>query len=477
MNNLVIKLRIILWLTLFFIVSLLLCLAIVPQGHIIYSSNFVQKNFFIGELFPHDRVEFIIDKDKNKRAAIVGEPVYFSLYTPHRFNKARLTLIYRCKNQEINTTPIIEAGVLMDKKIWRYDLKPLDNIIIDEFVNNWNVVRENDLLLLQRPISYGSSTRKLYKSISEFLNNLPPREQIALYNYNLDVDYILPNYQKQEKIKTIDYALRGAYQFYTYIKDEPLDFDFVFEDINQNKDPDPIDINLYYRNQLISQKHLDDDGITNDNKQITSKRNLHLLVKNLPEGVYKIELKVNDDIVTKNIKTTQQKISFINNLHLAQDGRKNFLIYTDSPIIYFKTTHPFSLQTVMAGDKILKINETYKQFSMVVSTSSIKIEKDGIIMGGEGVFAFSQDNLINPNFTKVNKNFILKQKKINYILAKYKKPSTRDGWKQSEVEFDISHAYRENYKYNFLISIPELRADDNIDDKLLIKEVKVYLLD
>ncbi len=471
MNNWVVKLRVALWLTLFFVVSLLLYLAIVPQGHIIYTSNFVKKSFFIGELFPRDRVSFVIDKDKTKRAVIVGDPVYFSLYTPRRFNKAKLVLTYKRESQKINSMPIIEAGVLVDKVVWRYDLKPLDNAIIDKLSNNWVAVTEGNLLLLQKPDTNGSSTRKFYQSISEFLNNLPPRDQIALYNYSLDVDYVLPNYQKQNEIKVFDYPLRGSYQFYTYIKDETMNFNFTFDCLNKDKEADPIDLNLYYRNRLIDSKHLNSFG----NNQNNIKRNLNLVVQDLPEGVYKIEIKANDDIITKNIKTTQQKISFINSLHLAQGGHKDFLVYTDSPVIYVKTTHPLSLQTVQIGNKKLEIKEIYKQFSATVATSSIKFEKDGIIIGGEGVFAFSPDSLINPSFTKVDKNFILKQEKINYILAKYKRPFLKGGWQESEVEFDISHAYRENYKYNFLISIPGLRVDDNIDDKLIVKEVKIYL--
>ncbi len=481
MNNWVIKLRIVLWLTLSCVVSLLLYLAVIPTGHISYSSAFIKKNFFIGELSPRDRVEFISPTDKTKHAAIIGEPIYFSLYTPRRFNKAKLVLTYKRKSQEVNAMPIIEAGVLVDKKIWRYDLKPLDNSIIDELARTWDVIREENLLLLQNPsLREASSSEEHYYRISKFIediqNNKIPLNQIALYNYNLDADYIWGYYQKQEKTRIIDYALRGSYQFYTYIKDETLDFKFVFTDINKNKDCDSIDINLYYRNKLIDWRHLDDDGDCLDDGQLSLERSLHFGVKDLPEGVYKIELRVNDDIITKNIET-QQKIAFINNLRLAQDGHKNFLIYTDSPVIYVKTTHPSSLQTIKAGKKELKINETYKQFSATIASSSLKFEHDGIIIAGKGVFAFSQNDLFNPSFVKVDNDFTLKQAGVNYILAKYKIPTIKNGWQTAQAEFDISRAYRENYKYNFLISIPGLRADDSINDALIIKEAKIYLSD
>ena len=122
MNNLVIKFRIIFWLILAGIVSWLLYMAIVPSGQITYVSDFSSSNYFIKKLSPAERVEIPVNGVQN----IIGDPVYFSLRTPRRFDSAILTIKY--KNE--TGLPIIETGVLVDKKIWRYDLEPKENKII-----------------------------------------------------------------------------------------------------------------------------------------------------------------------------------------------------------------------------------------------------------------------------------------------------------------------------------------------------------
>ena len=278
MNN-IIKIRIILWLGLAMVVGWLLFMAIVPSGKISYVYDFTKPNYFIGKLTPQERVEKIRDGQQK----IIGNPVYFSLHTPRRFNKAKLTLKYKetefpnGKSASGVTLPIIEAGILANKTIWQYDLKPMENKIIDQLAMSWNTVQESEVILLQR--------ENRYKTINEFLSNLPLRNEIALYSYELKDDYIIEGYEPRElsfeyQPKELSsehselssfYALRGAYQFYTYIKNEDLDFIFNFIDINKNRDSEPIDLHLYYDNGLIDSRHLDDDGITDDKGEISDR--------------------------------------------------------------------------------------------------------------------------------------------------------------------------------------------------------------
>ena len=324
---------------------------------------------------------------------------------------------------------------------------------------------------------------------------MPDSKEIALYNYNLGQRFILEDYVEYsvETHSTVEThcnaSLRGAYQFYIYIKDEDLDIDFVFEDLNKNSDADPIDIHLYYDNQLIDSRHLDDDtsppaSLLNMRGEIEEK-NLKFKTANLPEGAYKVELRANDDIVTKKLLTTQSKLSFINKIRLAEGCGENIVLYTDSRKISAQTINPAKLQTILVQGNELEINKTYKQFSIKVEqdVSEIKLAQDDIILAGDGVFSFSQDALINPEFKKVNVNTDINKENINYVLANYVMPEELDGWKIASAEFDLSKSYREDNnfqlgtsgKYGFIISIPGLRADDEIDDWVEIGEIAVKL--
>lgn len=457
-----VKFRVFLWLVLAFIVGWLLYMAIVPGGKITYIYDFEKDSRFIGKLTPIDRVETSIGNSQK----IIGNPVYFSLSTLRKFNQATLVLKYKNTGE----FPLIEAGVLVDKIVWRYDLKPVENKIIDQVALVWDVIKDNGAILLQR--------EKKYNSIDEFLNNMPDIDEVALYNYDLKKEYLLNNYIAGIDEQVIDFSLRGPYQFYTYIKDEDLDFNFTFLDINNNKDLDPIDLHLYYDNKLIDSRHMDDDGIAKDTGETKDERVINFKVANLPEGVYKIELRASDDIITKKITAKQSKLAFLNKIWFYKDNNTDIEIWTDSKELQAKTVNPTSLQIIKTGEKELEIKETYKQFRSVldVATSTrIKLAKDGIILTGDGVFSFKKDSLINSNFKKVNQNLDINKENVNYVLAKYAAPKEEDGWKIAEIEFDLTKAYREDQKYGFLISIPGLTVDDDIDDYIEIGGIKIEL--
>jgi len=452
MTNPVIKLRIFLWSILGFAVFFVLFMAVIPGGKITYSHDFEGADSFIGRLTPIERV-------KSDGKTIIADPVYFSLYTPRAFNAAKMILKYK-RIDDTNSSPLVEAGVLVDGRSWRYDLVPVDNRIIDQISLVWKTVREGDIVLLQRE-DISTSTKK-YSSIKEFLEDLPSLDSVALYNYDLKTDYILDNYLKQDELQENFHSIRSSYEFYTYIKDEDLDFKFTFFDLNKNKDKDAIDILVYYQDEVIDSKHLDDDGNFTDNGEMGKTRDLVLKIPGLPEGVYKIAMKGNDDIVTKNILTKQQKIAFINNLWLADEGGGNTTLYTNSKILNVKTSNPASLQKIYFRGEELDLNETYKQFSVKSASTSRKIElqKDGVVLAGSGVFSFNDDNLVDPGIKKVDANIDINKAGINYILADYKSPSVDGEWNVVELEFDLSRAYREENKYNFIISIPGMLAEE-----------------
>ena len=464
--DLKVKIRIILWLLLSLFTAWILYMGLVPSGNISYSYNFDKENSFISKLSPNIRVGDI----EGGSQKIIADPLYFSLQTPRKFNKAKLGIYYKSDD---TARPIIETGVMVDKTIWRYDLKPVQNKIIDELCNSWNKIEEDGLLFCQKENNFSS--------VDEFLTSTTSADKIALYNYKLDRDFILSDYATSTDERIIDIALRGGYQFYTYIKKETMDFEFSFVDINNNKDADRIDLNLYYNDLLIDTRHLDDDGNSNDDKRESELRTMNLRIPNLPEGVYKIEIRVNDDIVTKQIKSQQKVISFINKINIAEDGASDINLYTDSQRLEATTIYPDNLQTITIGNTELIVSETYKQFSCVLEASiatsglqQIMLEKDGLTISGNGMFSFFEDALVNPKFKKVDENLDLTNTSVEYILADYKSPENIDGWNYSEIDIDLSKAYREDRTYSFIISIPGLKIDV-LNDFIEIDKIEIDL--
>jgi len=474
MDKFKIKIRIFLWFSLTVVIAVLLYFGIIPFGKISYVYRFDKTDEFIGAFTPKERVE-----NAQYPRAILGDPVYFTLHTSRSFDQAVLHLKYKNISVDNLANPIIEVGPLVDKISWRYDLQPVENKLIDSIGLVWDVVNNDDLVLLQK--------EKRFANIDDFLSALAvpgsiDLDNVTVYNYDLETEYLLNDYKKSANDLIIDKAIRGAYQFYTYIDDENLNFDFEFIDLNKNRDRDQIELRLIYNNDIVETRQLDDDGDATDNGIESAVRKLNFFMPDLGTGVYKLEVKVNDDIVTKKIATKQSKLAFINGLRLQDDDNNNVTIFTDSKKIQSKTIHPGSLQIIKIGDGELALSETYKQFETVVvkkldkdKVAKIVLEKDGVYLNGNGVFSFSANALLNPRIKKIDTNVDVKNDDIEYVLARYQSPVVNNGWKEASITIDLSSAYREKGKYSFLVSIPGLKVDDNIDDGIIIDEMRVDL--
>lgn len=449
-------------------------LKFVPGGYISYTHDLEGENNFISDITPAGRVV-----EEDGRVKIVGDPAYFFLRTPRPFRTATITLKYRFSAED---SEVMELGILADNINWRYKTKPVENKIIDRLFLVWDKIERNGDVLLQK--------QKKYASPEDFLDNPPPGEEIALYNYDWNKSYLLKDYEAVKEGARINIPFQGSFQFYTYIKEEPLDVEFKFWDVNENEERDDFSINLYHRNKLISSKNISGDGVQEDTGEANSLGRAGFNIRDLTEGVYKVEVHANDDIITEGINSRQQKISFQGDLQLAKpeipgidvEELYPFQLHTDSAQISAKTVHPASLQSlVINGEEgeMLKIEETYKKFSRSIEPSSdeensISIKKPGVILSGDGVFSFDPDSLFNPDFNKLRSERVA-DGEIKYVLAGYQEGGKEGKWKKKKVRFDLGSAYSEDGKYKFLLSVPGLENDDGIDDHVVVDEIKVEL--
>ncbi|MEA3449486.1 MAG: hypothetical protein U9Q85_00670 [Patescibacteria group bacterium] len=457
-----IKIRILLFSILLIIIFCLLYLSVVPFGNIAYTQNFRADNYFISKISPAERVI-----SESGGIKIIGDPVYFNLCTSRNFDKATITYKFKTNIDKA----IIESGPLVDKTIWQYKLKPIYNSIIDNLFLNGHVLEQEGNLFWQK--------EKKYSSLEDFLVSKPNLDELAFYHYDWPHDFILPDYATSSAKQVINYPLRGAYQFYTYIKDELLDFSFDFSDLNQNSDKDKIELFLLYDNEVINSRLLDDIK-TQENKEVEGRGQVNFKIFSLPEGLYKIELRANNDIVTKSIETRQNKLSFINKVELLRDDNTDIKIYTNSNQIQATTIYPDRLQTIKTANGDFEIKTTYQQhqFDVLASNASSSIselilEKDGLKISGNGVFAFAEQALLNPTLKKLDRNLDINS--INYLLAEYKNAEQTGNWKMVSQNFDLTQVYCEDNTYQFIISIPGLRADAGVDDYVEIKKIKVEL--
>ncbi|MFA5109151.1 MAG: hypothetical protein WC458_01220 [Patescibacteria group bacterium] len=468
------KLRLILGLIILILVLGFLYLKIVPFGRITYSRQWPRglasgKGFFY-DFKPAERIDSaVVDSLK-----IIADPIYFSLFTPRRFDHATVKIKYRDRLGTV--TPIIEVGLLEDKLSGAYDFQPLQNNVLDHWRFSWPRLEDTDKrLILQASLNYSSPAEFDRDLISGNLQDCPPGEPtacVAVYNYPLAATYRLPDYSPLKPL-TINQPLRGAHQFYIYLNGS-WRLGFNFSDLDQDAAVDPITVRVMSGDKVVAAQSLVDAAPVASGRK-SPERELILRGDDAPAGVYKVEIKASDDIVISKIDSSSDKLSFISRIWPVS-GAGNLTIFTDATNLEAQTFSPASLEPINFGGQDFVFDKTYQQFDLVAGSgvNKIKLKKDDIILAGNGVFSFASGSLFDPGFKKVDRYFSPGDG-IRYIIADYQRPLGDEDWKTAEAEFDLKEAHRENGKYTFLISVPGLKAEDGTDDFLEIKEIEVEL--
>lgn len=407
--------------------------------------DFSKPSAFVSHLMPPIRTGQIQEYNGIYFQEILYDPVYFDVKVPYGdFKKAKLTLEYENEAQEL-----VQAGIMANEQVWQFQIKPVENLALDNLINsnNWELINENGMILLQK--------EKEYSSIDEFINNLPDFNQIAVYNYKLDQEYIIEGYTPVVRYWEINKVLQGAHEFYTYIKDEELNFAFDFEDTNSDQQDDII-ITLFKGTEKVNEVKITDDfssGI----------KEAALLEKNLKEGAYKIEIKASENILIKQIRTRQRYLTFIDKINLAP-GQNSTTVYTNGNRLSFQTTHIEGLQAITVDGQPTELKEVHEQYIKEYKDGikQIYIPKNDIKVATDGLFVFDPIEYFNPEVTNYSSVIDMDKRGIQYIIAQYHSPLIEKGWKQGVAEFDLSWIKPVDRKYKFIISAPGLSQNNNI---------------
>ncbi len=437
---------------------------LVLNGKLTVESNLTDLNPMISVLFPEHRVQ-----KENNHYLIKDEPVYFTVRSPIKFDQAEVEVEFKTKNQNI-----IGLGVATTKEGWNFENHTLYNKTLNDI--NWPSISDGVNTLYQK--------EKKFNTIAEFMKVSNTLEGVGAYDFDLGGKFILHDYQARNKKISITNCLRGQHSFYTYIKNEALNFDFKIQDINRTNGEDPLVISVYNaQDKKIYSKMVSDDGFVSNRDPASKARYISLYLPNLTEGVYKIDLSANDDIFIREISTTQQKIVFIDRLYLCDsseyiDGFTDLnlnatQVYTNGRIISFYTAHNAGLQTINLDNKAVNIYQKHKWIKVATSPklSTIYVPKNDLKISSRGIFALNKDNYFNPEI--INLQDYSNTEEVNYIIARYQKPKQlANSWLKNKIRFNLNKAKIENGNLKFMISSPDLKATD---DDFKINSLKIKL--
>lgn len=422
---------------------------LVPSGVFVIEHQIDDPSPFINQLLPDQRVEEPDhDFDGDLVQSIVGDPVFFFVH-PHRgFDTVDAEVWF--KNESV---PIVELGGLAQIEGQVYDLKPLQNMIIDS--TNWFKIEKNGVMLLQR--------NKVFNTIADFLVDPPPRHEIATYHYSLSRPYIIDGYEPRAEKQKIDVSLRGFHTFKTYIKDETLNFTIKYMDMNRSEGPDPVSVIVYNeKGEPFGSAHDLDDGVVDAEAFPSDLKTLQISIPDLTEGVYRVELRAERDIFFRSIETTQQKIVFMNNVYLAdevawKDEVRPVSFWTEAKNLAFQTQHTEGVQDIMIENERLSIEEPYERYVFEVlhdGVAKIVAPNADVIAHTDGHIAFSPEQFFNPDPIRLRENTDLDGLGVNYIIAEYTSPEKVGNWLVGKASFDTRILVLDEGTWKFTFSTP-----------------------
>ncbi len=433
-----------------------------------------------GQPSPRDRLIF------NDSLKIIGDPIYFSLYSPRTFNKLYLTVIFKpVLDAPLN---LIEAGLLVDKNLWHYKLQPVYNYWLENEFLDWQKITEEDWSLWQKNSNFFTIDQWLEAANKQTLDCSATSLNHCLALYNLSAEQFSQittpqplNLGDSDKLLRPDFALRGRHSFYVYLQDGQLFLEAKLQDLNQNKDLDSIEIIVYSNNQIIFQDKWEDDrGDLETSGQVSDPFTKTVNLSSLPTALYRIDININDDIVISDLTIKGSTLSFRQRLWPYQPSDKLPQLFTDYPVIQVKVLEPAAYQElVFAGqkinlDKVFKQTEVFAENLVSETTYALDLERGGPLIEGPGVFSWSQELLFNPDYQRLDRFY---NQQADFILANYQGVTQlADGWLQADLEFDLIGVYREKDKYNLILSIPGLKVEDDQGYFIELKELRAQFV-
>ncbi|MCK9596035.1 hypothetical protein M0R19_02545 [Candidatus Pacearchaeota archaeon] len=423
-------------------------------------------------LSPANRISDKLDDSGINYRNLTDQLVYFDIPAIKGTDKIDLQIKFK-DNFPINSNLIIGAK---DKEEWHYKSITIYDKTIEELMKKYPYSQRNNLKLIKLN-KYSEDY-----TIDEF-QTAPPSVKLAT-NQNITIPELkIEDYSSNSF--TIDTALRDSLTFYVYIKGS-FNLEVWKRDLNMytedEKGKDVLNISLYdLKNKLIASEKIKDDGIEDKktNKNNTNDQKGELQTGELKEGVYKLELKNNGDMLVTKIKLNQNKIVLRGSVFLAQSGAY-FDNFEETSKVYFKTQkyltlttqtwHTYALQTIKINGDELNISKISTGYTTIAEPSDdfyqIKSEKNDIKISGPEFFSFTEDSWFNPFAGKnvqYKSDLRYLEQNADYVLVDYISPKEENGWKIASISLNVEkdNLYIKNDKLNIMFNTAHLNQNKN----------------
>ena len=431
------------------------------------------KSADIGLLTPAERVSEPTGDNPDYRN-LKDALVYSTIRILHKTNKIEIGI--RLKDN----FPIDSKGFYIGaqyKEGWNYAYKPIYLPYLKLSENTKYIQEDNKTLY------FLNNDFPQFNKIGEFLNNIPNNSTIAT-NLNL----------KEKPIKIENYtpgnldirvALRESHSFYFYAKDN-IYLTIEKQDINWYESEDDLIIKIYdIEGNIIKEDKIPDDGIKIKSAEQGKPQGKRIKIDDIKEGVYKMDLVNNGDLIIRRIKINQKKLVVNKRVFLADSKvykleTKPVKLYTKinkNTEINFLTYHSEGLQDVIINKKSYKILERHKTIKIPINKSNniqeIITTQNDIIISSDNYYSFTKDSYFDPISYKI---VSLENYKIaDYLYTDYKEPEKDGEWLIGKTIFDIKDVYVKNGKLSIMLNAKHLSDARYKEYTIPVDWIKVIL--
>lgn len=390
-------------------------------------------------LTPLNRVSDASDGYRN----LTSQLVYFDV--PIARGSDRISVDVRFKN------PYPEGRILLggrDDVEWSYFSKHLYNPYLEDLGIDRMFFRVNPSM----------------PEINSF-SEIPAGAIIAT---DMDVPLVPNEFDFELSSLTVEHYLRDSHRFFVYVRDN---FSLYIEkqDINWYEGEDIVNASLQTLDgKVLGYVVLDDDGVVDDSKEILDPVNGSLVVSDLDEGVYVLDISGNEDIIiTKMILNTDRIVT--NRIFTAEsanylsdyDRSVSFFVGSSrNSLINFRTLHSPYIQNINVGNILVRINQTHttKTQRITAGAYNITIPKSNMIIDSPSLISFSEENYFEPfAYTVVP----IDSEIADYIVSEYTSVRSDGDWMIGSVSFDLKDLYTINGKLSMMFNIPHLAESRN----------------
>lgn len=304
----------------------------------------------------------------------------------------------------------------------------LDNLDLPMVKNDVYTLWTNDSMSDQFPI-------RSYSSVEEFLAE-PPTDLTRVAVAGVDPMSLVknPNYEASATSIRIPNSFRGKHRLYVYANNEDINFSLEKIDLNRQTGPDPLTIRIARVKsgsgptyEWISSITIEDDGQIEAGGRAGRGQSETLSLPMAEPGIYVIDIIASEDVIFRNIASSQDQLAFSNKVFLADgptyDGSdfEPLLLMADGSQLTVAAAHFEGQQSVIVGGEHYNIDgiKVEKKIDNLSGQTPITIPKGDVILRTDGLITLQAAKLPPAGARFLDLAGQPTISKYSYILAAY----------------------------------------------------------